>query len=62
MTEAEFLYYFKELVNELNENYIRGELINVDVNRIDELCKQYLNKKNKLYKKMGIENPLNGSD
>jgi len=62
MTEEGFIYAFEELINNLDEDYVRGKLINGDIARIDRLCKKYLDEKAKLYKSMRIENPLNGSD
>lgn len=62
MTEEDFVHKFRELIDDLNENYIRGLLINGDISKIDRLCFRYLAKKAELYKRMRIKNPLNGAD
>jgi len=62
MTEENFVHKFRELIDDLDENYIRGLLINGDISKIDRLCFRYLAEKAELYKRMRIKNPINGAD
>jgi len=62
MTEQEFIYYFEKLIGKLDNDYEIGNFINGDVTKIDKLCRKYLAGKKKLYKRMRMENKLDGAD